>query len=83
MLQGKIRHKKDDVVIMHVANLTPVKGHAHLLQAMARLLPECPKAKLILVGEGPLRGELTELVEQLNLTDNVVFLGKEKMPGNY
>ena len=74
----KLGIKKDDVVIMHVANLTPVKGHAHLLQAMARLLPECPKAKLILVGEGPLRGELTELVEQLNLTDNVVFLGKRE-----
>src|SRR3989338_4807561 len=70
--------KADDLVIMHVANLTPVKGHAHLLKAMASLLPECPKIKLVLVGEGPLRGELTELVEQLNLTDHVVFLGKRE-----
>ena len=70
--------KKDDVVIMHVANLTPVKGHAHLLQAMARVLPECPKVKLVLVGEGPLRGQLTEMVEQLNLTNHVVFLGKRE-----
>lgn len=70
--------KEDDVVIMHVANLTPVKGHAYLFKAMARLLPECPKAKLVLVGEGPLRGQLTELVGQLGLTNYVVFLGKRE-----
>jgi len=73
-----IKAKEDDIVIMHVANLTPVKGHAHLLQAMARMLPECPKAKLVLVGEGPLRGQLTEMVEQLSLTGHVVFLGKRE-----
>ena len=78
MLQGELGYQKDDVVIMHVANLTPVKGHAHLLQAMARVLPECPKVKLVLVGEGPLRGQLTEMVEQLNLTNHVVFLGKRE-----
>lgn len=70
--------KEDDVVIMHVANLTPVKGHAYLLKAMARLLPECPKVRLVLVGEGPLRGQLTELVERSGLTDHVVFLGRRE-----
>ena len=70
--------EEDDLAIMHVANLTLVKGHAHLLKAMARLLPECPRAKLVLVGEGPLRGQLTEMVKQLNLTDHVVFLGKKE-----
>ncbi len=73
--------KEDDLVIMHVANLTPVKGHAHLLQAMARVLPECPKAKLVLVGEGPLRGQLTELAGRLGLTNHVVFLGKREDAG--
>lgn len=78
LTRNDIGAKEDDLVIMHVANLTPVKGHAHLLQAMARVLPEYPKAKLVLVGEGPLRGQLTELVKRLGLTDHVVFLGKRE-----
>jgi glycosyltransferase involved in cell wall biosynthesis len=66
----------DDVVIMHVANFTPVKGHAYLINAMAGVVAEYPKAKLVLIGEGLLYERLIGLVEQNNLKKQVVFLGK-------
>ena len=68
----------DDVVIMHVANLTPVKGHTYLINAMAGVVAEHPKSKLVLIGEGPLYGQLTGLVERHNLKEHVVFLGKRE-----
>jgi glycosyltransferase involved in cell wall biosynthesis len=70
--------KDGERVVMHVANLTPVKGHQYLLKAMPKVLSGCPKAKLVLIGEGALRGELTGLAESLGVGRHVFFLGKRE-----
>jgi glycosyltransferase involved in cell wall biosynthesis len=57
-----------------IASLVPVKDHAELLRAFRDVAAD-EKAGLDLVGDGPLRAELTELVAQLGLADRVRFLG--------
>ncbi len=64
----------DDFVVLVPARLHPVKGHVHLLEAVA-LLTEAPRIVVLLAGEGPLRGELQERVAALGLADRVRFLG--------
>jgi glycosyltransferase involved in cell wall biosynthesis len=59
-----------------VANLRPVKDHAMLLQALARLHSRWPDVKVVLVGEGPSREELQRLAEQLGVAAQVVFAGR-------
>ncbi len=56
-----------------VANLRPVKGHALLLESMARLGDAAPH--LALIGGGPLRAELESRVETSGLAGRVRFLG--------
>jgi glycosyltransferase involved in cell wall biosynthesis len=65
----------DDVVAVMVARLAPLKGHDVLLRALARIAPDQPRLRVVLVGDGPLAGELTALAEELGITDRVVFTG--------
>ncbi len=65
----------DDVVIVSVGALEPVKGHRLLIEAMAELHRTQPTVKLWLVGEGYLRGELEAQATQLGLQRVVSFLG--------
>lgn len=58
-----------------VANLTPVKDHAMLLRAFARVVRRFPATQLVLVGEGPQREPLQALTRELALEDRVVFAG--------
>jgi glycosyltransferase involved in cell wall biosynthesis len=58
-----------------VARFHPVKDHATLLRAFAQAAPNCPDADLLLVGDGPLRGDLERQTQQLGLSDRVRFLG--------
>jgi glycosyltransferase involved in cell wall biosynthesis len=57
-----------------VAALNRKKAHDTLLRAFTQV-PE--PVRLLLVGDGPLRGELTSLVAQLGLEKRVEFLGSQ------
>src|SRR5262249_115107 len=51
------------------------KGLDVLLRAFSLLQNTAPSLKLLLVGDGPLRGDLERLALSLGLTDRVQFLG--------
>ncbi len=68
--------KPDDVVLMHVANLKPIKGHEFLLRALPTIVRNNPRVKLFLVGKDASDGKLQRLVQELNISDQVKFLGK-------
>jgi len=56
-----------------VGRLVPVKNYGLLLSAFARLPPGA--CQLILVGEGPERGALERLADDLGIRDRVEFAG--------
>lgn len=60
-----------------VGRLQPQKGHAHLLDAFARLVekPLPRRPHLHLLGQGPLREELDQTVRRYGLTEHVTFAG--------
>ena len=60
--------------LLTVGRLAPEKDHVTLIKAFA-LLPESLNAKLVILGEGPLRAELEALVTLLHLTDRVFLPG--------
>jgi glycosyltransferase involved in cell wall biosynthesis len=57
------------------SRLHPMKGHAHLLDAVALLREDFPALRLLVVGDGVERGRLEEQAEELGLADAVVFTG--------
>lgn len=65
-----------DFVLGHVGRFVKVKNHAFLLDVYAVLRSLVPSAKLLLIGDGPLRDEVQRKVELLNLTDGVIMLGQ-------
>ena len=64
-----------DLVMGTVAQLIPRKGHRILLQAMPRLLEVFPNLRLLICGQGPLEGELSALIDELGLREQVSMLG--------
>ncbi|MCF2529731.1 glycosyltransferase [Yinghuangia soli] len=58
-----------------VANFTPKKDHAGLLEAHALLRQSEPGARLVLIGLGPLEAELRERASRPDLAGSVVFTG--------
>jgi glycosyltransferase involved in cell wall biosynthesis len=49
----------------------PNKG----LRALIRAMHDIPKARLLVVGDGPMRNEAEELTRELGMADRVTFLG--------
>ncbi|MEM6504481.1 MAG: glycosyltransferase [Planctomycetota bacterium] len=62
-------------VVMQVARFHPVKDHGTALRAWSIVHAKMPNALLVLIGDGPERDNLEQLVEQLNLQDAVRFTG--------
>jgi glycosyltransferase involved in cell wall biosynthesis len=64
-------------VVLYCGRLATVKDLASLLDAFALVVRELPEAILILLGDGPNRGELTEQARRLRLTENNLrFMGR-------
>jgi glycosyltransferase involved in cell wall biosynthesis len=75
-LEAEFKIPRDAQVIVNVASLTPVKDHALLIRAFAHLKKDNAKATLLLVGDGPLRGDLEELSREVGCRDSIVFAGE-------
>jgi len=58
----------DDKIILHVSRLSRIKGEVSLkiIGAMEAVCQAEPKAKLVIIGEGPLRGEINRQAEAFN-----------------
>jgi teichuronic acid biosynthesis glycosyltransferase TuaC len=71
----KLNLRQDARIIVSVAALVPVKGHARLFRALKTLSTSFRDLHLYLVGEGSGRTDLEELVASLGLKDRIHFVG--------
>jgi glycosyltransferase involved in cell wall biosynthesis len=62
-------------VYVHLGYFLPVKGHAVLIKAFARLVERRPESLLVLAGDGPLLGDIKKQVAEAGLAERVRFLG--------
>jgi glycosyltransferase involved in cell wall biosynthesis len=72
-LQGALPAGRPLVAV--VANLWPVKGHRTLIEAVARVHAQHPRARFALVGDGPERAFLEGRIAALGLQGVVELLG--------
>lgn len=61
--------------LLYLGRLSEKKGICYLIQAMKLLVPQMDNLVLYICGEGPLRGELEGLVDNLNLRAQIRFTG--------
>lgn len=69
-----------DKFILSVGRLDEGKNHKLLIKAYARLKTDL---KLVILGEGILKNDLENLIEELNLKDKVLLLGFDSNPYKY
>lgn len=69
-------------LLMAAGRLAPWKGFSDLIRAM-KLLPPQRRARLIILGDGPLRFELEILINELGLQDVVRLQGYVENPLKY
>jgi len=67
---------KGEKILMHASNFRPVKRIGDVVRIFARVRERMP-AKLLLIGEGPERLFIQQLVKDLKLGSDVFFLGEQ------
>lgn len=67
--------RSDDVLFTYVGRVAPIKRLDLMLRALARARSAGARARLAIVGDGELRGELEALAADLGLQDSTRFLG--------
>ena len=67
---------EETFVMGHIGRFVEQKNHDFLIDIFYELHKKRPNSVLMLVGQGPLQEEIKAKVEQLKLTDSVLFLGQ-------
>jgi glycosyltransferase involved in cell wall biosynthesis len=74
----------DTLIVGLIGRLSWEKGVDIFLRAVARVLVEFPRARFVVVGEGPDKDKLEQLVDELKIRESVSMLGRrDDMPSVY
>ena len=65
----------DEILIGHVGRFNPQKNHKYIIEIFQKYLKKEPKAKLMLIGEGPLKKEILLLIKQKKLSKRIIVCG--------
>lgn len=74
-LKEELGIKEDEKVVIHVSNFRKVKRVGDVVETFHRIRQKV-SSKLLLVGDGPEMSGIQEQVRDLNLEEDVLFLGK-------
>jgi glycosyltransferase involved in cell wall biosynthesis len=75
-LDASCGRKAGAPVVICVGRLVANKGQDYLIRAAKEVMARFPRTMFLLVGDGPTRSELGELVVQLGLDNHVKLLGE-------
>lgn len=85
-LRQKMRHElnlENNFVVGHVGRLDVPKNHAFLLNIFAQIYKQNPQARLLLIGDGPLKQPLVRQARQLHIDQAVLFCGNQPATNYY
>lgn len=74
-LRRELGLSDDQPVVSIVGRLSPEKGHEVFLLAASAIAADCPDARFLIVGDGPLESALKARARELGLADRVIFTG--------
>ncbi len=76
-MRGEL-HLEHALVIGHVGRFDQQKNHRFLLEIFRETVQREPSARLLLVGDGALRGELEHRIKDFGLQDKVIMTGVQR-----
>ncbi len=71
---------KENYNFITMGRLSPEKGQDNLIKAFGQFQQNFPTTKLYILGEGPLRKDLENLIAELNLEESVYLMGQLEIP---
>lgn len=69
------RNRVEEGLILHVGKLVEKKGTADLIDAFTRVVVHRPDARLVIVGDGPLRPFLEAQADKAGMRERIQFTG--------
>jgi len=78
MPQNSLRLTSDEHTVGFVGNLRRMKDHKTFIEAAYIVCQEFKNVKFVLVGNGPLKGEIEERCLELGIFNRVVFTGTQR-----
>ena len=72
--------------VLFVGRLIPRKGLSFLVEAAKQIVKDFQDAVFLIVGDGPMRSQLTAYLREINLLGNFLFLGdvkEQQLPALY
>ncbi|WP_058486427.1 glycosyltransferase family 4 protein [Defluviitalea phaphyphila] len=76
-LKNKLGIKETDHVILFIGRVAKEKSIDVIIKSMPKILAKIPNTKLLIVGDGPIKKDLENLCENLNITKSVIFAGEQ------
>ncbi len=70
-------------LLTHVSNFRAVKRPVDCVEIFAKVKEQGERARLVMVGDGPERSAAYYRAEQLNVLDDVIFVGKQANISDY
>lgn len=77
----KFTSPNGEKVIMHISNFRPVKRVLDVIRAFELIKKSIP-SKLVMIGDGPERQPAEDLAKELDISQDIIFLGKIKSTEN-
>ncbi|MCD3218765.1 CDP-glycerol glycerophosphotransferase family protein [Mammaliicoccus sciuri] len=60
---------------VNIARLSPEKNHEELIKAFVKVVEKYPKSRLYIIGDGPLKKTLNQLIARLRMQNHIFLLG--------
>ncbi|WP_436885157.1 CDP-glycerol glycerophosphotransferase family protein [Mammaliicoccus sciuri] len=74
------RPNRKNTNFVNIARLSPEKNHAELIKAFSKLVKRYPNSNLYIIGDGPLKKYLHQMIISLRMEENIFLLGHIENP---
>ncbi len=82
-MRDELKLDKDTFVLIHIGRFAYQKNHEFLIKFFGEFVKKETNTKLYLIGEGELKEQMQNLVDELKLNDKVVFVGTTSQVSDY
>lgn len=82
-IRNKYNISESTILIGHVGRFVEQKNHAFLIEIFKEYHNQNHDSKLMLIGQGPLADKMKEKLKDLNLLDDVIFVGQVDNVNDY
>ena len=74
-LRSQLGFDENDKIIGTVCRLDPIKNLVFMISCMPDIIQRLPTAKLVIIGDGPIKTSLIQQADNLGISSSVQFLG--------